>query len=173
MNNIPDSSPTDSKRGHALKVTVLIGTLLFAVSAPWAWRSLYQYRAVQVEASAGSFPNWLGSDRAVAQTLSDAIGKHPQAEKFRLRWIVLGNPKGPLHCEIEYDRPSGELREVSLTSGWDKRLVYANVTDDAIHKVARKGRAMIWLKDHGSQVRFEQAAPLTLMKQHISRLFGW
>jgi hypothetical protein len=122
--------------------------------------------------SAGSFSTWIGSDRVVAQTLSDALKKNPQAKKFRLRWILLGNAKGPLHCQIVYNRPSKQLSELSIYTGRDKQFMYTNVTDNAIHALAQQGSPMYRLKGEGGRFGVGPGF-LARMKHHVFRWFGW
>ena len=158
------------KRLRVGKKLCFAGLLLFTLSAGGLW--LYRDHAATVEVNAGLFTTALGIDRVITPTLSDTLKNNPQAKKFRLRWVLLGNPKGPLHCRIDYDRSSKQLSELSIHTGMEHPRLYTNVTDNAIQQVARKGRPLHLLQSHGAKIVY-QPGLLGLVKRYRFRRFGW
>lgn len=157
------------KRLRLKQQLCLTGLLIFALSAVWIHHRVANSGIVNV--SAGSFPTCVGSDSVVTQTLASALQQNPQAKQFRVRWILLGNAKGPLPCEIEYNRSSRQLSELSIRSGMGQRFIYTNVTDALIYKVAQEGHAIYLLKNHGAGFKINLSF-LAQVKLYLSSIFG-
>jgi hypothetical protein len=93
-------------------------------------------RQTTVVASIGVYPSYYAGQRVALERLSSEIQLHPYAQQITIRrttsWLSWN---GEHTYEIVYDRRRHRLDEEHLATG--NTASWANVTDGAIHSVAR------------------------------------